>query len=98
MVVVMVVVVVKMDLSPGVEQGTDGLLTILAIHRYLVRRKALRSRYRAEPSSNRGWNTHFEDARLEPAWLRSAALGCYARLLQSIAALVALCSVLRSIA
>ena len=66
MVVSKVVVVVKMDLSRDVEQGTDGLLTILAIHRYLVRRKALRSKYRAEPSWNPGWHPHLQDARLEP--------------------------------
>ena len=73
MVVVMVVVVVKMDLSRDVEQGTDGLLTILAIHRYLVRRKALRSKYRAEPSWNPGWHPHLQDARLEPTWLAQVA-------------------------
>ena len=62
-----VVMVVKMDLSRDVEQGTDGLLTILAIHRYLVRRKALRSRYRAEPSWIPGLNPYFQDACIEPS-------------------------------
>ena len=61
-----VVLVVKMNMPPDVEQGTDGELTVLTLHRYLAQRQARCPRYIAEPSWFPGFNPHFRDARLEP--------------------------------